>query len=89
MFCSAIALLLYLRYRSAAWLCGGCVLLVAALMLAESESGRLRIMTMSKTNIGAFQQAFTPFNLPQSPPVIIAYSGVNIPYMLLLRLLSD
>ncbi len=77
----AIGIISYWRKRSKIWLCCGAIVLVLTLMQAESESGKLRIVTMSKTNIGAFKPLFTPFNVPHSPPLVIAWSGVNIPYI--------
>ena len=78
----AVALLICLFRHSTTWLYISGILLAVVIMLAESESGKLRIMTMSKSNLGAFQQIFAPFNQPYSSSLVIACSGLNIPYIL-------
>lgn len=78
---AAVALLFYIRRHSITGLCCSVMLMLFVLILSECQSDGLRIMTMTKTNIGAFRTAFAKFNLPESPTVTIAYSGVNIPYI--------
>lgn len=80
--CATVALLIYLRRHSTPWLYVCAILLTAVIMLAESESGKLRIITMAKSNIGAFQQIFATLNQQHCPPLVIASSGLNIPYIL-------
>ncbi len=76
---AAVMLWLAILKKSPAWRLSGIIILMSGLIWAEIESGKLRIVTMGKSNIGAYQPLFAPFNSPQAAPQVIAYSGVNIP----------
>ncbi|MFA7230758.1 MAG: hypothetical protein WC071_05765 [Victivallaceae bacterium] len=76
-------LLLSFYHKSRALLTLGIVMIFATLIAAETCSWKLRIFTLAKSNAGAFEQAFTPFNQEslQMQPMTIAYAGLNIPYI--------